>query len=132
MHRAAIAVRGALELPVELGHHFVGVRTVCKCVAVRPVGRGDHVALLQRAADADRAGLLPDRDMEEAGQLSGTEPLLDLLLEAPNEQHLPEEVAEEILRHSAFLLYLGHLEFEFMLRLVSLVEEWRKLVRELP
>jgi len=31
--------------------------------------------------------------VEEAGQLAGAEPLLDLLLETPDHQHLAEEVA---------------------------------------
>ena len=89
---------------------------------MRAVGRGDHVAFLERAADADGAGLLPDRDVEEAGQLSRAEPLLDLLLEAPDEQHLAEELAQELLGDSPLLLHLGHSRVEFMLRLVSLVD----------
>ena len=86
-------------------------------VPVRAMRGGDHVALLERAADAHGAGLLPDRDVEEPGQLSRAETLLDLLLEAPDEQHLAEELAQEILRDSPLLLHLGQLGIEFMLRL---------------
>ena len=35
---------------------------------------------------------------EEAWQLAGAEALLDLLLEAPDQQHLPQELAEPLLR----------------------------------
>ena len=47
--------------------------------------------VVERAADADRDGLLPDRDVEEPRELAGAEALLDLLLEAPDEEHLAEE-----------------------------------------
>ena len=63
---------------------------------VRAVGRGDHVVFLERGADAHGDGLLADRDVQEPGELSRAEPLLDLLLETPDEQHLSEELAEEI------------------------------------
>jgi hypothetical protein len=63
-------------------------------VRVRAVGRGDHVPLLQRAASPDRNRLLPDRDMQEASEVACSEALLDLLLEAADQHHLPEEVEE--------------------------------------
>ena len=44
---------------------------------------------------ADR--LLADRDVQEPGQLAGAEPLLDLLLEPADEQHLAEEAAQHLL-----------------------------------
>ena len=66
-------------------------------VAVRAVRGGEDVAVLQRLADADGDGLLADRDVEEAGQLARAEALLDLLLEAPDEQHLAQEVAQRLL-----------------------------------
>ena len=89
VHRAAVAVRAAFLLAVQLGHHLVRVRALGERVAVRAMRRGDHVAVLERAADADGAGLLADRDVEEAGQVAGAEALLDLLLEAADEEHLP-------------------------------------------
>ena len=91
VHRAAVAVRAALELPVELGHDRVRVRPARERVAVRAVRGGEDVAVLERLADADRDRLLADRDVQEARQLAGAEPLLDLLLEAPDQQHLAEE-----------------------------------------
>ena len=94
VHRAAVAVRAALLLAVQLGHQLVRVRPLGECVAVRAVRRGDDVAVLECAADADRARLLADRDVEEAGQVAGAEALLDLLLEAADEQHLPQHVVE--------------------------------------
>ena len=66
-------------------------------VCVRAVRGGEDVAVLHRLADADRDRLLADRDMEEARQLAGAEPLLDLLLDVPDEEHLPEEVAQAFL-----------------------------------
>ena len=60
--------------------------------------RCDHVAVLESAADADGARLLADRDVQEARQLARAEPLLHLLLEAADEQHLAEHVREVALR----------------------------------
>jgi hypothetical protein len=42
--------------------------------------------------------------MEESGQLAGAEPLLDLLLEAPDQEHLAEEVLERVARDALALL----------------------------
>ncbi len=61
------------------------------------VGRGEHVAVLHRRADADLGRLLADRDVQEPGQLAGAEALLDLLLEAPDQQHLAQELAQPLL-----------------------------------
>ena len=66
VHRAAVPVRAALDLAVELGHHRVGGRAARERVAVRAMGRREDVAVLHRAADADRDGLLADRDVQEA------------------------------------------------------------------
>ena len=63
---------------------------------VRAVRRGDDVLVLQRGADADGDGLLADRDVQEPGQLAGAEALLDLLLEAPDQEHLAEELAQDL------------------------------------
>ena len=93
MHRAAIAVGTALELAVELRHHLVRRRSLGQRVTVRAMRRRDDVPLLERAADAHRHCLLPDRDVEEARELTGPETLLDLLLEAPDQEHLAEEIS---------------------------------------
>ena len=108
VHRAAVAVRAALELPVELGHDRVRMRAAREHVAVRAVGRGEDVAVLHRLADADLGRLLTDRDVQEAGQLAGAETLLDLLLEAPDQEHLAQEVAQPLLGQRPPLLDLRH------------------------
>ena len=108
VHRAAVAVRAALELPVELRHQLVRVGSLGERVPVRTVRGGDDVALLQRAADSHGHCLLADRHVEEPRQLARTEALLDLLLEAPDEQHLAEELAQQLGRERPLPLYLGH------------------------
>jgi hypothetical protein len=66
-------------------------------MAVRAMRGRDDVPVLERAADADGARLLPDRDVQEPGELARAEALLHFLLETPDEQHLSEELAQEIL-----------------------------------
>ena len=44
---------------------------------------------------------LADGDVEEAGQLTGAEALLDLLLEPPDQQHLAEQLAQAVARRAA-------------------------------
>ena len=107
VHRAAVAVAAALDLPVELGHHLVGMSALGDRVPVRPMRRGDHVAVLERAAHADRHGLLADSDVEEAGQLAGAEALLHLLLETADEEHLPKELLQALGRHCLPLFFEG-------------------------
>ena len=77
-------------------------------VPVRAVGRGEDVAVVERLADADRDGLLADRDVQEARQLPGAELLLDLLLEAPDQEHLAQEGADTLLAERGFALDLRH------------------------
>ena len=108
VHRAAVAVRAALDLPVELRHQRVRVRAARERVAVGAMGRAEDVAVLHRRADADLGRLLADRDVQEAGQLAGAEPLLHLLLEAADEEHLAQEVAQPVFGESPPLLDLRH------------------------
>jgi hypothetical protein len=96
MHRAPIAMAAALDLAVELRHYLVRVRPLRKGVTVGPVRRSDHVAVFQCPANADRDSLLPDGDVEEAGQLAGAKALLDLLLETANEEHLAQEILQTV------------------------------------
>src|SRR5205807_10233631 len=77
VHGAAVAVRAAFELAVELGHDLVRMRSLRQRVPVRTMSRGDHVSFLERSADAHRTGLLADRDVQETGQLAGPKALLD-------------------------------------------------------
>ena len=76
-------------------------------MAVRAVGRGEDVAVLHRLADADRDRFLADRHVQEPRQLAGAETLLDLLLEAPDQEHLAQKVTQRLLVQGAFLLDLG-------------------------
>src|SRR4029079_14589722 len=85
----------------------------------------------KRAADADSDRLLPDRDVEEPRQLAGAESLLDLLLEAPEQQHLPEKPAQGLLGDPAALLDFCHGR-DSTLRAMSLVEQFRRLSTSLP
>ena len=101
-------MRAALDLPVELGHHGVRVRAARERVPVRAVRRREHVVVLHRGADADRDRLLADRDVQEAGQVAGAEPLLHLLLEPADEEHGVEEVAQRVLVDLSALLERGH------------------------
>src|SRR5581483_3754427 len=132
VHRAAVAVRAALELSVELGHQLVRMRAAGERVRMRAVRRGEDVTVLHRLAHADRDRLLADRDVQEAGQLAGAEPLLDLLLEVPDEQHLAQELAQPFLRESGFPAFNSGHEPEFMLQSVRLVEQWQRIEQELP
>ncbi len=71
--------------------------------------RRHDVALFERAADADGDRLLPDCDVEEAGEIAGAKSLLDLFLEPSDEEHLAEKVDEPLSgEHLPFLLDLGH------------------------
>ena len=132
VHRAAVAVRAALDLPVQLGHDRVRVGPARERVPVRAMGRGEDVAVVERVADADRDRLLADRDMEEARQLAGAEPLLDLLLEAPDQEHLAQEGRAALLGERSFALDLRHAA-EFMLSARwRLVGQWQAIEHGLP
>ena len=85
-----------------------GRRPARERVAVRAVRRREDVAVLHRAADADADRLLADRDVQEAGQLAGAEPLLDLLLEAADQQHVAQELRQLLLRQLVSASPRGH------------------------
>ena len=99
VHRAAVAVRAALDLPVELGHDPLDRRALRDRVAVGTMCRGDYIVALERGAHARGSRLLADRDVQEPRQLAGAESLLHLLLEAADQEHLAEEAAEHLFRH---------------------------------
>src|SRR5437763_4655 len=80
----------------------------------------------------DGDGLLADRDVQEAGKVAGAKPLLDLLLEVPDEEHVAEELAQRLLGDRLFLLDLGHDRRQCTFCAVSLVGEWRALQAGLP
>ena len=113
VHRAAEAAGASLLLAVHLGHDRVDRRALGDGVGVRAVSGRDHVVRLERGAHAGSHGLLPDRDMEEARQLTGSEALLDLLLESPDHEHLAEELAQSLIRevprgHALLSVHLSH------------------------
>ncbi len=108
VHRAAVAVRAAFDLAVQLGHQRVRMRAARERVSVRAMRRGEDVALLHRFAHTDRDGLLADRDVQEAGEVAGAEPLLDPLLETADQQHAAQEFAQRLLGDRRFLLDLRH------------------------
>jgi hypothetical protein len=62
------------------------------------VGGGEDVVAAERLADADGDRLLTDCNVQEAGQLAGAEALLDLLLEATDDEHLAQECAQLLIR----------------------------------
>ncbi len=95
VHRAAVAAAAAFGLPVQLGHDPLDRSSLRDRVAVRAMGRRDDVLARERSADAGRGGLLADRDMEESRQLTRAKAILHLLLEPADEEHLPEEAAQD-------------------------------------
>src|SRR3954469_5658425 len=90
VHRAAVALRDAVDAAEELGHDVVRARAAHDRVAVRAVGRDEVVAVSHRARGADDRGLLADREMEEAADLGLRVHLPRALLEAADEHHRPE------------------------------------------
>src|SRR4029077_2330243 len=72
-----------------------------------------------------------DRHVQESGQLARPETLLDLLLEAPNEQHLPQDVLELVLAQCSLLfLHLCH-GGECTVRAMRLAEQWNAIEQRL-
>ena len=70
VHRAAATAVGALVLGHQLGEHAERVEALGQAVAVPAVRRRDDVVGTERPARADRGGLLPDREVHEAGDLA--------------------------------------------------------------
>ena len=79
------------------------------------MGRRDDVGGLERLADADGDGLLADRDVHEAGDLTRHVLLLDLLLDPADDEHLVEEREQLLAGECLFLFDSGHGGGEFML-----------------
>jgi hypothetical protein len=102
---------------------------------VRTMRRCDHVARLERGADAGRDGLLADGDVQEPRQLACTEAFLDLLLEPADHEHLPEELPQPLLAEARglalFPLYLRHGR-HYADRSMKLVDQWSGIHARLP
>ena len=109
----------------------------CPCASVCPCARCVE-AMTSPSSSARQTPTAtaswPIATCRKPGQLAGAEPLLDLLLEAPDQQHLAEEVAQLLLaRASASSLDLRHGARVYgMLRAMRLVEQWNELERRLP
>lgn len=99
---------------------------------MRTVRGGEHVAFVHRLTDADRDRFLADRDVEEAGKLARAELLFDLFLEAPDQEHLAQEIPQRLLVQRSFLLDLGHDARQCTFWAMSLVGQWRELETALP
>ncbi len=96
MHRAAVAPAAAFDLAVQLGHDPLDGRSLRDRVTVRAMRRRDDVLARERGTDPGRGRLLADRDVQEPRQLARAEPILDLLLEATDQEHLAEESAQNL------------------------------------
>src|SRR6266480_3499382 len=66
-----------------------------------------------------------------APTIAGRETLLDLLLETPDQEHLPKELAQRLVRDPATLLDFRHGR-DSTLRAMALVEQFRRLESGLP
>ena len=65
-------------------------------VPVAAVGRGDAVAILEDARDADRNGLLARVEVRRPVDLAAEEERLDQILEAADQDHRPVEPEVEL------------------------------------
>ena len=87
VHRAAAPTVRPRVLGHQLGEHPGRVEALRQAVTVAAVGRGDHVVRAERPARADGRGLLPDREVHEAGDLTVAVQRGDPLLEAADHEH---------------------------------------------
>ena len=134
VHRAAVAVRAALELPVQLGHQLV--RRACPsraCARARGASRRRRRRPPSRGRRRPRTASWPIATWRKPGQLAGAETLLDLLLEAPDQEHLAEQLAQPLLRERHWFSFPpwppgGSLCCGPM----ALVDQLRQILSELP
>ena len=87
VHGAAAAAVRALVLAHQLGEHPGRVQALGQAVAVAAVGRGDDVRRAQGPARADGRRLLPDGEVDEAGDFAVAIERGHPLLEAADQQH---------------------------------------------
>ena len=94
VHRAALAGAAAGALAEELGHRGPRRHALGERVAVRPVRGGDPVGRPEHVADADGDRLLALVLVERPRDLALEEEVVDRLLEAADQEHLPVQPGE--------------------------------------
>src|SRR5207302_5734076 len=93
MHRAALPLGNTGGLPEQLGHHAPRLRAEGDGVGVIAIAGEEDVLLLQRRDDAAGHRFLAAVDVQVSADLALAELTLGGLLEAANEDHLPEDVS---------------------------------------
>ena len=84
--------RDAGRLAEDLREHPLGRHAARQQVVVAAVRRRQPVVRAHRAADPDRDALLPDRQVDDAGQLAAREELREQLLELAHLHHRVEQL----------------------------------------
>ena len=108
VHRAALALGDAGCAAGQLGHDHFGVDAVSEHVAVVAIAGDDAVlARRQRRLQPDRDRFLADVEMAEAADQAEPVKLAGALLEAADEQHLPVELEQLVLRRLVIDLFNG-------------------------
>jgi hypothetical protein len=90
VHGAALALGIAAAASGQFSHHAVGIHPASQHVAVVAVSGYDLVALLQGHLHPDDDGFLADVEMAEAADRTHAVELAGLLLEAADQQHVPQ------------------------------------------
>ena len=93
VHRAAAALRAAVDAPEQLRHDGVRMSSARERLAVLAVGRHQVVGFRERLCGADDRGLLADAEVQEAADLRLRVHLTRALLEAADQHHLREDGA---------------------------------------
>src|SRR6266540_2461052 len=87
VHRAALALAGAVDPAEQLGHHRAELDALGDAVAVAAVGRGDEVPVFEVGADADGDRLLTGVEVDEPGDEPVGEQLRHPFLEGSDGHH---------------------------------------------
>ncbi|OGT94796.1 MAG: hypothetical protein A2083_04945 [Gemmatimonadetes bacterium GWC2_71_9] len=94
MHRAALAARTPGRLPEQLGHHGPRADAARQRLPVLAVAAHDQVVVAQRRHRADGHGLLADIEVAEPPDLAERVLLARPLLEAPDEEHVAQQLPQ--------------------------------------
>ena len=113
VRRAPSPPAAALDLALEFGQRGAHGQPARERVAVFAVGGDDGVVGREHLHDADRAGLLADREVEKAANRRAAVELDAALLEESDAQHLVKQVDEVVILRGRALLVrsrygLGH------------------------